>query len=29
SALKGVSQDLLERIRAKEAQKQLAQMTRW
>ncbi|PNI14870.1 CDT1 isoform 1 [Pan troglodytes] len=28
SALKGVSQDLLERIRAKEAQKQLAQMTR-
>ncbi|XP_015984989.2 DNA replication factor Cdt1 [Rousettus aegyptiacus] len=26
--LKGVSQDLLERIRAKEAQKQLAQMTR-
>ncbi|XP_032140582.1 DNA replication factor Cdt1 isoform X1 [Sapajus apella] len=28
SALKGVSQDLLERVRAKEAQKQLAQMTR-
>lgn len=28
SALKGVSQALLERIRAKEAQKQLAQMTR-
>ncbi|XP_032012096.1 DNA replication factor Cdt1 [Hylobates moloch] len=28
SALKGVSQDLLERIRAKGAQKQLAQMTR-
>uniref|UniRef100_A0A8C3WKR8 DNA replication factor Cdt1 n=1 Tax=Catagonus wagneri TaxID=51154 RepID=A0A8C3WKR8_9CETA len=28
AALKGVSQDLLERIRAKEAQKQLAQMTR-
>ncbi|XP_060041007.1 DNA replication factor Cdt1 isoform X3 [Erinaceus europaeus] len=28
SALKGVSQSLLERIRAKEAQKQLAQMTR-
>ncbi|XP_003800877.1 DNA replication factor Cdt1 [Otolemur garnettii] len=27
-ALKGVSQDLLERVRAKEAQKQLAQMTR-
>ncbi|KAK2496306.1 hypothetical protein MC885_011897 [Smutsia gigantea] len=28
TALKGVSQDLLERIRAKEVQKQLAQMTR-
>lgn len=28
AALKGVSQDLLERIRCKEAQKQLAQMTR-